>query len=504
MLPALVLAAGVALPLGYLAVRALAADPSTLWALVARPRTLRLVGHTLALTGGVLVLATLLAAPLAWVSARGGGRWTAIAGVLPLAVPGYVMAYALLGATGPAGVLAEATGLVVPRAAGYPGALLALSLATFPYLFLNLRAALVGLDPALEDAARSLGLRPVEAVRRAVLPQLRPAYLSGALLVALHVLGDFGVVSLMRYETFSYAIYLQYTAGYDRVYAAALALLLIGLTGLVLLAEARLMRGLRLARTGHGTARRSDRRLGVLALTAGRAWTGVVALVSVGLPLATMGFWLGRGVERASGADVVAALGASVAASAPAALLAAALALPVAWVGVRRRGAIARGVERAAYLGYATPPLAFALALVVFTLAAVPWAYQTLGLLVAAYALHFLAEALGPVRSTLLQTPPHLDDAARALGRSRIGTLFAVTLPLVRGGLASSAAFVFLSAMKELPLTFVLAPLGFRTLAMGVWGAAGEAYYSVAAPYALAIVAVAAGSVALLLRAERV
>lgn len=321
--PLAVLAAGVGVPLAYLVLRAVAADPAALWALVARPRTLRLVGHTLALAGGVLGAATAVAAPLAWISARGGGRWTAVAGVLPLAVPGYVMAYALLGATGPAGLLAD-VGVALPRASGYAGALAALTLVTFPYLFLNLRAALAGLDPALEDAARALGLRPAEAVWRVVVPQLRPAYLAGALLVVLHVLGDFGVVSLMRFETFSYAIYLQYTAGYDRVYAAALALLLLSLTGIVLGAEAWLLRGVRLARTAPGAARRGARRLSPAGRVAGRVWAAAVALASVGLPLATMTYWLVRGGSgRAAAGDVLAALADSVTGSAPAAVLAA-------------------------------------------------------------------------------------------------------------------------------------------------------------------------------------
>ncbi|HEX8386099.1 MAG TPA: ABC transporter permease subunit, partial [Rubricoccaceae bacterium] len=244
-------------------------------------------------------------------------------------------------------------------------------------------------------------------------------------------------------------------------------------------------------------------RLGRLAAP---ALVGVVAvaLVAVGLPLATMAFWLGRGTPQWAG--VGAAFWDSVSAAGPAALIAAALAVPVAVVGVRRPGGISvgasRAVERAAYLGYATPPLAFALALVVFAVRAVPWAYQTLGLLVAAYALHFLAEAIGPVRSALHQAPVSAEWAARSLGRSPVRAFWEATAPQLRGGLAAAVAFVFLSALKELPIAFLLSPLGFRSLAMGVWGAAGEALYAVAAPYALVIVACAGGLVALVLRRD--
>src|SRR5690606_12014687 len=379
--PAALVATGVLVPLGYLVVRAFEAEPGELAALLLRWRNLRLLGNTLGLTAGVLAAATALALPLAWLVARTdlrGARVVTLLGVLPLAVPGYVMAYALLGMTGTNGLLARLLDVGWPRPSGYPGALAALTLYTFPYLFLNLRTALLGLDPALEEAARSLGYREREVAWRVVLPQLRPAFLAGGLLVALHVLGDFGVVSLMRFETFSYAIYLQYAAAFDRVYAAWLALMLLGLTGTLLVLEARLLRGRRYARAGGGGARRVRRaRLGRWALPA-YGFAALVGLAGVGLPVATVLFWLGRGAEAAVWAALGAALWDSARASLPAALLAAGLAVPVAYLGVRKPSPASRVLERVAYLGYATPPLAFALALVVFSLAAVPFLYQPL------------------------------------------------------------------------------------------------------------------------------
>jgi iron(III) transport system permease protein len=202
-------------------------------------------------------------------------------------------------------------------------------------------------------------------------------------------------------------------------------------------------------------------------------------------------------------ASLGSSLWASISASVPAALLAALLAVPVAYLGVRHRSAWTKGFERIAYLGYATPPLAFALALIVFTLGAVPFAYQTLGLLVVAYALHFLAEAIGPIRSALYQAPPTLEEAARSLGRSRLGAFASVTLPLMRRGILVSVAFVFLSAMKELPITFLLAPSGFETLALNVWSYAEEAMFGRAAPYALTIMFFSACFVGLLLAREQ-
>ena len=437
---------GVLVPLGYLIARAAEAEPVELAALLFRARNAHLLLNTLGLAAGVLVAATAVAFPLAWLVTRTtvwGARLITLLGVLPLAVPGYVMAYALLGATGANGLMTQLMGLYWPRPEGYGGALLALTLYTFPYLFLNLRTALLGLDPALEEAARVLGYRRREVNLRVVLPQLRPAFLAGGLLVVLHVFGDFGVVSLMRFETFSFAIYTQYTAAFDRVYAAWLALMLLALTGSVLAMEARLFRGRLYARKGGKTVRHMHRvPLGRWAVPA-YTFIALVGTTGVVLPIATVAFWLGRGAEEAAWGALIEALWDSVRASLPAALLAAGLALPIAYLSVRRPSRVGRWPERVAYLGYATPPLAFALALIVFSLRAMPFLYQTLGLLVGAYALHFLAEALGPIRNALYQVSPEVTRAARGLGLRPLRAFFAVGFPLLQRGVGVSVAFVF-------------------------------------------------------------
>ncbi len=504
-LPALVVTAGVLVPLVYLLTRAFQADLDQVAELVFRARTLHLFLNTAALTAGVLVVSSLIAFPLAWLTTRTdlrAARLFTLLGALPLAVPGYVMAYVLLATTGAYGTLALLFGLTLPRLSGFWGALAALSLYTFPYLFLNLRAALAGLDPSLEESAQTFGYTPRQVFLRVTLPQLRPAFYAGALLIGLHVLGDFGVVSLMRFETFSYALYLQYSASYDRLYAAWLALMLLGMTGGILLLEARLLRGLLFHRTGAGTHRKAR----PVALGAWRfpayGFVTLLSLVAVALPVVTVTYWMASRGGGEGLVDLGAALWMSVSASVPAAVLAVGLALPLAYLGVRRPSPVTRSLERVAYLGYATPPLAFALALIFFTLQVLPGLYQTLLLLVSAYALHFLAEAIGPVRSALYQAPPRLEEAARSLGRSPMRAFFEATFPLLRRGLLVSVAFVFLSAMKELPLTFLLSPIGFETLALNVWGFTNEALFGAAAPYALTIMAFSALFVGLLLMQE--
>ncbi|GAB5518786.1 MAG: iron ABC transporter permease [Rhodothermales bacterium] len=499
-LAVLIVGAGVLGPLAYLVLRAFEGDWSSVQALVFRPRNALLLGRTVGLTAAVLGLGLVLALPLAWLTTRttfARYRWITLVGVLPLAIPSYVLAYILLAATGSYGVLAQALGLEVPRPSGFVGAWLALSFYTFPYLFLNLRAALLGLDASLEESAQALGYSPWSVFGRVIMPQLRPAVAAGSLIVALHVLGDFGVVSLMRFETFSYAIYLQYSAAFDRVYAAWLALMLVGLTAMVLLVEARFLRGITLHSNKAGHHRPPRRhRLGAWRSPA-FGFIGGLALLSFVLPLVTLVYWLAQSLPSVS--VLGAALWGSISVAIPSAVGASLVALPLTYYSVRRPSALTYAAERVAYLGYAMPPLSFALAMIFLTLTAWPAWYQSIGILLFAYIMHYLAEAIGPIRSALYQAPPRLEEAARSLGYRPFQAFARVTLPLLQRGMAVSAAFVFLAVMKELPLTFLLAPAGFESLALRVWSYANEALFDRAAPFALLLLMFSALFVGLLL-----
>ena len=500
--PISVVVVGLSIPVVYLTVRGLGADPDRIATLVFSVRNARLLANTVLLAAGVLVVGSFVAFPLAWLTSRTDlrprGVYTVV-GVLPLAVPGYVLAYVILGITGSYGTLARHFGLDVPTLSGYWGALLALSLYTSPYLFLNLRAAMMRLDPSLEEAARSLGYGRRMVLLRVTLPQLRPAFLAGALLVVLHVMGDFGVVSLMRYETFSLAIYIQFAAAFDRTYAALLALMLLALTAVVLVVEARLLGNLRLDGVGTGSGTITPlgkwKALGV-------SYCVVFGIVSAGIPLASILGWA-LGGDGAGISALGRPLWNAVTASAPAAVTATLIALPITYLSTRFPSRVTRVIERVSYLGYAIPPLALALAYIFFALSAAPGLYQTLALLIFVYTLHFVAEAIGPLRSAFFQAPAHVEEAARSLGRSPLRAFVAATLPLIRTGIVVSLAFVFLSALKELPLTILLAPPGFETLSLNVWTYTNEAMFADAAPYAIAIIALSGLFVGLLIRHER-
>ncbi|HAC16238.1 MAG TPA: iron ABC transporter permease [Bacteroidetes bacterium] len=489
-IPAVFIAAGVLLPLVYLVLRASEADWDVSSNLIFRERNFTLLMNTIKLTLGVLITTTLIASPLAWLTVRTDiphKKWLTLISVMPLAIPGYILAYALLGMGGANGTFFHLFGLEIPRLSGYWGSLVSISLYTYPYMYLNLRSGLLGLDPSVEEAARSLGNPSWRVYSRIVLPQLRPAFLSGVLIIGLYVLGDFGAVSLMRFETFSYALFLQYSASYDRIYAAWLALMLLGLTATILIMEYRLLKGMLFHRSGSGSARKI--RLSKLGKLKFPAYGGLAVLLffAIVIPVTTIFFWSTRSVYGVNWNDLTSTLWMSVSASAPAAIITSLMAVPMAYISIRFPSKISRGLERIAYLGYATPPLALALAFVFFSLNSAPVLYQTLTLLIVAYSLHFLAEAMGPVRSALYQAPPRLEEAARSLGLSPFTAFMRSTFPLLRNGIVAGAALVFLSCMKELPITILLSPIGFETLALNVWSYSNEAMFAEAAPFAIAI-----------------
>lgn len=479
-------------PLIYLLVRAAEVDPQTLTSLLFRQRTLDQLWNTVRLTGTVVLLGTVVALPLAWLVTSTDMRhrrlltWLA---ATPLAIPGYVTAYALLGLGGWNGLVHQFTGVIAARPSGFTGAAVALTLYTYPYMFLNLRSAFLGMDPRLEEAARSLGQDRWRTFFRVVLPQLRPALLAGSLVIALYVLGDFGVVALMRFETFSFAIYNQYTGAFNRSYAAWLGLIVVLLALIVLLLEGRLLNRNSLAGV---TALSSRRRLPLaLGWRAAPAWlfTGTVLGAALGLPLFSLASWLSLAPpDLPALRSVVESFAASASLAVPAAAICALWALPLAHLATRRGQKAGRFAVRLVHLGYAVPPVALALAFVMFTVRSASWLYQTPAIVILAYVISYQALAIGPVRSGLLQLNSSLVEAARSLGRSRAAAFLQTTLPQLRGNLLASGALVLMVTMKELPLTYMLAPAGTSTLAMRVFSRTNEGMMAEAAPFAAAIV----------------
>ncbi|WP_443071547.1 ABC transporter permease [Streptomyces sp. WMMC940] len=480
--PACVAAALAVLPLGYLAVRALERGPAFAWNVIAGDRSVQLLLRSLGLSATVVTACLLLGIALAWLTTRTAlpcARAWSVLVTLPLAVPSYVTAFAWLSAA--------------PSLAGFTGSALALTLASFPYVYLPVAAALRGTDPGHEEVARSLGHGPLRTFLRVTLPQVRPAAAGGGLLVALYVLSDFGAVSLMRYDTFTRGIYTSYRASFDRTPAAALSAVLVLMTVALVTAETRSRGRAGYSRTGAGTARRTaPAALGRLRLPA-LAWCGTVVATAVGFPLATLGYWLVVGSSATwDPATLTTTALTTLAVAAAGAALTTVLALPVGVIAARHRGRLAHLLEQAAYAGHAVPGITVALALVFFAVRYVRPLYQETPLLICAYAVLFLPVAVAATRAAVVQAPPVLDDVARSLGRTPFGVLREVTVPLAAPGVAAGAALTFVVCMKELPATLLLRPTGMDTLATRLWTETGTGSFAAAAPYAAGLILLAA------------
>jgi iron(III) transport system permease protein len=274
-------------------------------------------------------------------------------------------------------------------------------------------------------------------------------------------------------------------------------LILVGIAVLMLVPEFYLLRNLWIGRSGKSV--RGRKTLFTLGRWRGAAilFVAVVLTLSVMIPNGIVLYWFAEQLHAIDAGAVLRALRDSVSVGFPAAILATLLAVPIAFLERRHRTGVTQLVGQSVYIAYATPPLALALGYIFFVLRSAPWLYQTTALLVVVCAVHFLAQAVGPVRTTLYLATPRVEEASRSLGQGPFATLRKVTFPLLRPGLIGAGALVFLSCVKELPLTLLLAPLDFQTLALRVYGFTSEAMFAEAAPYALAIVVLSAASTAM-------
>ena len=480
------------MPLAYVASYVVIIGPVDLWHLLARPRIAALLRNTVTLAAACMAATAVLGVALAVLVERtdlpGRRLWHGLL-VAPLAVPAFVNGYAWVS---------------LDRSVhGFAGAFVVVTLSYYPLVYHPVVAMLRRLDPALEESAWSLGHSRARTFRTVVLPQLRPALLGGALLVGLHLLAEFGALSLLRFPTFTTAIYDQYGSTFNGSAATAMAAVLVMLCLFLLLAELRLRGDRRYARVGRGAAR------GAVPVVLGPwlwplvATVTAVVVLAVGVPAYALVRWLAVGTSTEFPlAELGEALATTIVLALTGAVVTTLAAVPVVWLAVRYRGPASTAIERSTYVANALPGIVVGLALVVTTLRLVPVVYQTAALLVAAYAILFLPRAVVTVRAGLEQAPTVLDDVAHSLGVGPLDTARRVTVPLIAPSLGAGAALVFLAISTELTATLMLSPIGTSTLATEFWSASSELRYGAAAPYALLLVLVSVPATVLLMRQE--
>nr|WP_243637820.1 iron ABC transporter permease [Natrarchaeobius chitinivorans] len=505
-------------PLTWLFFRASEVDPQRAYGIVVRPRTFEILANSLLLMVGVTILSVLVAVPLAVLTVRTDlpyRRFWTIVVSLPLAIPSYIGAFAFVSVFRPRGIVQswlEPFGVTeLPSIYGLHGATIVITMYTYPYVYITTRAALLRMDTSLVDAARTLNHDRITTFRRVTLPQIRPAVVAGALLVALYAVSDFGTPAFLQAEVYTRQIFLEHRSFGGADYAAFLSIQLIVVTLFILAVESRVRGDDTIHTDSIGAGSEDLIRLGRLKYPA-MAVCALVGFVTLAVPVLIYLSWLAT-----SQADVPASFQFqwsfvlnSVYVAALAAGVAAVLALPVAYLSARYDTLLGHVFERLTYVGFAIPGIVIGLALVYFganygtlDLGPVSISIQhSIPILVFAYVVRFIPQSVGSTRTSVLQVNPRLDEAARTLGHGRLETFRKITLPLIAPGLVAGAALVFLTTMKELPATLMLRPTGFETLVTRIWAAESAGLYGYAAIPALILIVISGLSMVIILRQE--
>ena len=457
-------------------------------------------------------------------------RVLAIALVLPLAVPTYIAAAVYvewLDAAGPVqqglrwlfGVKTAAE-LPLPSVRSLPGAILIMSAVLYPYVYLSTRALFTMQSATLIEAARSLGAKPSRVFWRVALPLARPAIALGVSLCLLETLNDIGASEFLGVRTLTLSVMTTWLnrGSLEGAAAIACAMLFIVMVLIVMEVRARGQRGY------HASVKRprtmAPKPLAGAAAFGATLFCTLPVLIGFGLPAIFLAL---QAVQRTWRGQIDPmlwpALGMTLALAGVATLGIVFVASGVAAGNRLLASRGADGLARLASVGYAIPGTVLALGLLtplalIDNAIADVWRHLTgerLGLfltgtglaMILAYHARFLGIAIGALETGYARISPHLDDAARMLGRNLHGIRRDVHWPLIRPALGTAALLVFVDVMKELPATLLLRPLNVETLATLVYADATRGVFEAGSLAALLIVLVGLGPIILIARATR-
>ena len=512
----------------------IALNPSdNIWPHLIETTLPRYLSNTLILMGAVGLLSAMVGTGAAWIIARyrfPGARWLEWLLLLPLAVPGYVGAYALVDLleyagpvqTGLRGLFGwqSARDYWFPEIRSMGAAIIVLSASLYPYVYLLSRAAFREQSGASEEVAMSLGAGALARFWRVGLPLARPAIAAGVAIVMMETVNDFGTVDFFAVQTLTTGIFSVWLESNNASGAAQIASVVLGLVILLVTLEKlsrRKVRFFNLSRRHRPVERKP---------LAG--WAGLLALVLCLIPL-FMGFLLPAGVilnhalhNAVAWADpgLLEALWNTVMVGGIAAFVTVLAGVFMVY-GARLSGSrLPRLLMPVTAIGYAAPGAVLGVGILIPLAAMDHWMADwvealtghDIGLiltgtgfaLVLAYAVRFFAIAQGAADAAMGRVSPSLPMAARSLGRSQGQTLAEVYYPLIRGSVASAVLLVFVDCMKELPATLLLRPpFGFDTLATRVHEQASLENLGGASPAAMLIIGVGLAAVGLLARANR-
>ncbi len=485
-----------------------------------------LLRNTAKLVAGVLFGTLLLGVSLAWLTAAcdfPGRRLLRWALLLPMAMPAYVLAFVFLGVFDFSGPIAtwgrELFGNTfrLPDIRSAAGVSLVMSLVLYPYVYLLARNAFATQGIRMVEAAQSLGSSPLRAFWQVVLPMARPWIVAGLMLVLMETLADFGAVSIFNYDTFTTAIYKAWFGFFSLHAAAQLASILVVLVLVVLVIEQRMRSRMRFVPS------RGDRPQELIRLRGWRRWGAVaycwcVLTFAFLLPLVQLVGWTLSVFAEEYSSRYWDFLFHSLTLGALSALTISLLALLLSYAVRRHPDLATRAMVRLSVTGYALPGTVLAVGIYIPVAATDnfladnlrAWFGWDVGLLIQgtiaimllAYTVRFMAAGFGAIDSAMHRITPSIDDAARQMGLRGAELLFKVYLPILRGGICTAAAMVFIDVMKEMPITLMTRPFGWDTLSVKIFELTSEGEWERAALPAVSLVIAGLIPIVMLMKKE--
>ncbi len=468
--------------------------------------------NTFWLVLGVAFGSCVLGVLLAWLTVMvdfPGRKFFSWALLLPMALPAYVLAFIAIGLldfTGPLQTLLRdwfGSSAWFPRIRSRGGVIVVMTLAFYPYVYLLTRNAFLTQGKSALEAAQSLGLTRWQAFYKVALPMARPWIAGGVLLVIMETCADFGTVAAFNYDTFTTAIYKTWYGLFSLPAASQLASILVLIILALLLIE-QFSRG----RTRFSTSAKQSASFTPQVLTGKSRWfafafCAFIWLIAFLIPVAQLAWWAAQHLADLD-TRYFSFLWHSLLLAAMTALLVTFCALLLSYANRRHPDPFMRITTRLATLGYALPgavlavgffvPVAWLDNALIATIKNITgietkvFLQGTLLIMLTAYLVRFLAVGFNSVDAAMQRITPHIDDAARSLGLTPRSMLARVHLPMLRSGLATAMALVFVDVMKEIPITLMTRPFGWDTLAVRIYSLTSEGQWEQAALPALALV----------------
>ena len=504
-------AALVLIPIGTI-LSSFFAPTSDIWQHLVETTLLSLLINTFWLALGVVSGTTLLGVSLAWLTAVcefPGRKLFSWALLLPLAVPAYVTAFVVLG-------LFDFTGPVqsafrswlgpdawFPEVRGRMGVITVMVLAFYPYVYLLARNAFLTQGKRSLEASQSLGLNRTQGFFRVALPMARPWIAGGVMLALMETLADFGTVAVFNYDTFTTAIYKTWFGMFSLPAASQLASLLLVIVFALIVMEQQIRIRMRYAEVKQSA--RADR----IALTGWRSATATTLasgtlFFAFLLPIGQLIIWAANSLVQDLDSRYLGFLWHSLLLSTLAALLTCTVALLLVYATRRHPDAATRNAVRIATLGYALPGTVLAVGMFVPLAGLDNWIGEvtlqlfqietglmiqgTLVIMLLAYLTRFLAVSHSPIDSAMQRITSSIDEASMSMGINGWIMLRRVHLPILKSGIFTAGALVFVDVMKEMPITLMTRPFGWDTLSVRIFEMTSEGAWEQAALPAVALV----------------